>query len=157
MFLVRIILIRLNLTNYIEAYAFTNIRPLTEPYPDQRYGTGCEPLSSYGSSHSRNHLRLSGKQTLILNPTVGASFAIYLEYVSPFAVTKFPKPLTGTTNYYGLIRPYSTVLVIWPRRFCISAIATCAVPLATMDRFSCSLNEPGYSSCRLYAGYRCSR
>lgn len=107
----------------------------------------------------RTHATISGYRYTNAHPKshCWGKLANYLEYVSPFAVTKFPKPLTGTTNYYGLIRPYSIVSVIWPRRFCISAIATCAVPLTTLDRFSCSLNEPGYSSCRLYAGYRCNR
>ena len=67
-------------------------------------------------------------------------------------MTMFPKPLTGTYNYYELIRPYQAVLILYalPEGF--------RHPLFTpTDRFSCSLNEPGYSSCRLYAGYRCSR
>lgn len=44
-------------------------------------------------------------------------------------MTMFPKPLADTINYYGLIRPYSTVSVIRPHWFCISTFQLVPFPL----------------------------
>jgi hypothetical protein len=48
------------------------------------------------------------------------------DYVNPFAVTKFPEPLFGTSRYYGLIRPYSIVLILsaLPYRFSAFSLST---------------------------------
>ena len=47
------------------------------------------------------------------------------DYVNPFAVAKFPKPLFGTSCYYGLIRPYSIVLILFALPYRFSAFSLC--------------------------------
>jgi len=65
-------------------------------------------------------------------------------------MTKFPKPLPGT---YKLLRADP------PLFHCIDTLSLTHTGLwhsllTPADRFSCSSDEPGYSSCRLYTGYR---
>ena len=68
------------------------------------------------------------------------------DYVNPFAVTKFPKPLVGTSSYYDFIRPKTALRYFW--HFLTGSLPFC---LTLQFWFSRSLIEPKQGSCRLNA------
>jgi hypothetical protein len=59
------------------------------------------------------------------HPLIKSRLANMPDYVNPFAVAKFPKPLIGTSRYYGLIRPYSIVLILFALPYRFSAFSLC--------------------------------
>jgi hypothetical protein len=60
------------------------------------------------------------------HPLNKSRLAMMPDYVNPFAVAKFPEPLADTSRYYGLIRPYSIVLILsaLPYRFSAFSLNT---------------------------------
>jgi len=60
------------------------------------------------------------------HPLKKSRLAMLPDYVNPFALAKFPEPLVDTSRYYGLIRPYSIVLILFalPYRFSAFSLNT---------------------------------
>src|SRR5450830_275921 len=108
-----------------------------------------EPLDSHGSRCSAVGTR--GQQLylvhgLLLLP-VGFSWPVAsVEQCSPFA----PAPLQDLHHYYGLLRPRAPHRYSRPHGFSRLRL----LPLHRCDRFSRSIQEPGWASRRLHAGYR---
>ena len=111
-----------------------------------------EPLDSHGSRCSAVGTR--GQQLylvhgLLLLP-VGFSWPVAsVEQCSPFA----PAPLQDLHHYYGLLRPCAPHRYSRPHGFSRLRL----LPLHRCDRFSRSIQEPGWASRRLHAGYRSGR
>src|SRR5665811_976829 len=86
---------------------------------------------------------------LLLLP-VGFSWPVAsVEQCSPFA----PAPLQDLHHYYGLLRPCAPHRYSRPHGFSRLRL----LPLHRCDRFSRSIQEPGWASRRLHAGYRSGR
>jgi len=73
-----------------------------EFHPQTSLRTVRDPLESYGSSNSRNQLRLTGYEIKLIPFQVGSDC---LESADPFATIDFRQSSLGYSRYYGSVRP----------------------------------------------------
>jgi len=73
-----------------------------EFHPQTSFRTVRDPLESYGSSNSRNQLRLTGYEIKLIPFQVGSDC---LESADPFAKIDFHQSSLGYSRYYGSVRP----------------------------------------------------
>src|SRR5450759_4368273 len=111
-----------------------------------------EPLDSHGSRCSAVGIR--GQRLCLVHGLLplpdGFSWPVAsVEQCSPFA----PAPLQDLHHYYGLLRPCAPHRYSRPHGFSRLRL----LPLHRCDRFSRSIQEPGWASRRLHAGYRSGR